>query len=77
MTFFFLIFFSVSVCDYIWIKEEVGENFGIKSNPKSLIFFFAYHLSSVVKAAITFTLYFFGVSNHLTVLELETPDSGV
>lgn len=49
----------------------------MKSNPKSLIFSVAYHLSSVVKAAVTFTLYFFGVSNHLTVLELETPDSGV
>lgn len=58
-------------------KRGSGENFRMKSNPKSLIFSVAYDLSSVVKASVTFTLYFFGVSNHLTVLELETPDSGV
>lgn len=60
MAFFFL-FFSIAVCDYIWIEEksrgELYKTLTLKP-PKLLIFFFACHWSSVIKTIITSTLYF-------------------
>lgn len=62
IVFSFPVFFSIAICDYIWIEKAAGENFTkllILRSPKSLIFFFAGQWSSVIKAIITLTYYFF------------------